>query len=197
MTDAIHDLAALLGRLPGIGRRSATRLVLHLLRAPEVYTHELGAAIATLRQRVRLCSTCRGFTERDPCAICADATRDPTLLCVVAQVADLWALEETGLFRGRYHVLHGLVAPLDGVGPDDLRLDLLTRRIDEGEVREVILATRPSLEGEATALLVRELLLDRPVRISRIAQGVPHGSELEYTDRLTLGQALDGRREMR
>jgi recombination protein RecR len=193
---SIQELAELLARLPGVGRRTAIRLAFHLLRSHEDYARELGAAIATLHERVHPCSVCANLSDDDPCAICADPGRDERAICVVANVPDLWAIEQAATFRGRYHVLGGLLRPLDGVGPDDLNLERLVERAAAAEVEEVIIATRPSVEGEATALLIRQSLEEHDVRITRIASGIPHGGELEYTDRMTLGRALDDRREM-
>ncbi len=196
MSDAIQDLAELLSRLPGIGKRTATRLTFHLLRSPVEYLKSLGDSIATIRERVTPCTTCRNLSESDPCPICDDSRRDPTQICVVANVQDLYAIEESGSYRGLYHVLHGLFAPLDGVGPEELRVDLLRERVKAGEISEIIMATRPSVEGEATALLIRQTLEGLDVKITRIASGISYGGELEYADRMTLGRALDGRREM-
>jgi recombination protein RecR len=196
MTGAIQELTDLLARLPGVGSRSAGRLTFHLLRAPQEYTQKLGAAISAIREHVRFCSVCRNLTEADPCAICADPRRDERLICVVASVPDLWALEESGAFRGRYHVLHGLLAPLDGVGPDDLNVDALRCRVEAGGVDEVIVATRPSVEGEATALFVKSSLEATGVRVTRIAAGISYGGELEYADRMTLDRAIAGRTEI-
>ena len=196
MSDAIQDLTELLARLPGVGRRTAQRLTFHILRSSEEYNERLGEAIASIRSRVHPCQMCRNLAETDPCPICADPRRDRSVICVVASIPDLYAVEESGSFRGLYHVLHGLLAPLDGVGPDDLHVDLLQKRVEGGDVSEVIVATRPSVEGEATALLVGQALEGTGVRLSRIASGVPHGGELEYADRMTLGRALSDRREM-
>lgn len=196
MADGIRELAELLTRLPGVGRRTGIRLAFHLLRAPEEYARKLGQAIAAIHERVRPCSTCGNYSDADPCSICGDAGRDRKLICVVAGVPDLWAIENTGEYRGLYHVLHGLLSPLDGIGPDDLHLDRLCQRVRDDAVEEVIVATRPSVEGEATSLLVRQTLGDLPVRVSRIASGIPHGGELEYADRMTLGRALSDRREI-
>lgn len=196
MADAISDLALLLGRLPGVGRRSALRLTFHLLKANEDYVRRLGEAITSIRNLVHPCSKCRNLSEADPCAICADPRRDSGTVCVVASVPDLWAIEESGSYRGLYHVLHGLLAPLDGVGPEDLHVDLLRKRVEDSDVAEVIVATRPSVEGEATAVLIAESLKGLEVKLTRIASGVPHGGELEYADRMTLGRALQDRREI-
>jgi recombination protein RecR len=196
MADAIQDLALLLGRLPGVGRRSALRLTFHLLGANEDYVRRLGEAIGSIRDLVHPCSRCRNLSEADPCAICSDPRRDRSQICVVASVPDLWAIEESGSYRGLYHVLNGLLAPLDGVGPEDLHVDLLRKRIENQDVTEVIVATRPSVEGEATSVLIAEALSGLNLKLTRIASGVPHGGELEYADRMTLGRALQDRREI-
>ncbi len=196
MSGAIHELAELLSRLPGVGRRTGVRLAFHLLEASPRYSEQLGEAIGELHRRVKRCSRCGNLDDCDPCGICEDPARDERTICVVAGVPDLWALEESSSFRGRFHVLHGLLSPLDGVGPEDLPLEELRARVEENEVEEVIVATRPSVEGEATAMLIRETLAAGPARVSRIASGVPHGGELEYADRVTLGRALDDRREI-
>jgi len=196
MSGAIAELAELLARLPGIGRRSATRLAFHLLKANRDYVQKLGESVGSLHDRVRRCSICANIGDDDPCAICADGARSGRALCVVESVPDLWAIEEAGTFRGRYHVLHGLLKPIDGVGPADLNLATLKDRVAHEGVDEVIVATRPSVEGEATALLVKQTLSGLAVRITRIASGVPHGSELEYADGRTLMRALDDRREL-
>lgn len=196
MTDAIQDLAKLLSRLPGVGQRTALRLTFHMLRAEEEYLQRLGETIATIRDRIHPCSTCRNLTEEDPCPICSNENRDRSQICVVANVPDLWAFEDSGSYRGMYHVLHGLLAPLDGILPEDLHVDLLKERVQSQGVREVIIATRPSVEGEATALLVGQFLGGLPVRLTRIASGIPHGGEIEYSNKETLGRALKERRDM-
>jgi recombination protein RecR len=197
----IARLIQQLGKLPGVGQKTAARLAFHILRAPSEDAAALAASIVELRQRIRFCSVCWDFTEADPCALCADARRDPGLVCAVAQPQDLWAIERTGGYRGRYHVLHGVLSPLDGIGPEDLRVDQLVRRCggapgDPQAVREVIVATNPSVEGEATAVYLAKLLRPLGVRVSRIATGVPMGGELEYADRLTLARAIEGRRDL-
>jgi recombination protein RecR len=196
MADAIHDLAELLARLPGIGRRTAFRLTFHLLRAEGEYLKALGNAVASIREVVKPCTVCRNLSEQDPCAICEDPKRDKGQICVVASVQDLWAVEESGAYRGLYHVLHGLFAPLDGIGPEDLKVNLLRKRIETDGAEEIIVATRPSVEGEATALLVQQTLEGLNVKVTRIASGISYGGELEYADRMTLGKALSGRSEM-
>jgi len=195
-TDPIQRLILRLGRLPGIGEKTATRLAFHILRSPEAHARELAEAILEVRDKIRLCSICCNLTERDPCAICADARRDASIVCVVAQPTDLLAIERSGHFGGRYHVLHGVLAPLDGVGPDDLRIADLVRRLEAEKVSEVILATSPNVEGEATAMYVAKLVKPLGVRVTRIASGVPIGGELEYADQITLQRAIESRREM-
>jgi recombination protein RecR len=194
--DPIGRLIQRLGRLPGIGEKTATRLAFHILRAPEAHARELAQAILDVRERIRLCSLCCNLTESDPCAVCADARRDGSTLCVVSQPTDLLAVERSGQYRGRYHVLHGVLSPLDGVGPDDLRVAELIRRLEGNAVTEVIVATSPNVEGEATAMYLARLVKPLGVKVTRIASGVPIGGELEYVDQVTLGRALEGRREM-
>jgi recombination protein RecR len=194
--DPIVRLVSRLARLPGIGEKSATRLAFHILRCPESDAIELATAIREVRELVRLCSTCCHLTESDPCPLCADPRRDASLICVVGQPADLLAIERAATFRGRYHVLHGVLSPLDGVGPDDLKIGELLARIRGGGVAEVILATSPNVEGEATAMYLARLIKPLGVRTTRIASGVPIGGELEYVDQVTLGRALEARRDV-
>lgn len=197
---AIDDLATELSRLPGIGRKTALRLTYHLLRQPVDQTRRLAQALVTLGERVRTCARCFNLTEDEVCSICRDPRRDASMLCVVEQASDISAIERAGEFRGRYHVLGGRLSPLDGVGPDDLTMGALLARVvgEEGEteVREVIIATNPSLEGEATALFVQSQLAPRGVTVSRIARGLPVGGDLEYADGVTIAQALTARRVM-
>jgi recombination protein RecR len=185
-----------LTRLPGIGEKTAGRLAFHILRADRSFAEALAAAIVGLKDDIRLCSVCFGLTEQDPCGICSDPTRATDEICVVEEPADLLAVERAREFRGRYHVLHGALAPLDGIGPDELKIQPLLVRLRDGGVREVILATNPSAEGEATALYLARLLKPLGVRVTRIAHGIPVGGDLEYADVVTLGRALEGRREM-
>jgi recombination protein RecR len=192
----IARLVCELGKLPGVGEKTAARLAFHILRAPQADAAALSSAITDLRAKIRLCGQCWDFTEDDPCSICRDARRNASLLCVVAHPQDVLAIERTGGYRGRYHVLHGVLSPLEGIGPDDLRITELVKRCGSGEVREVIVATNPSVEGETTAIYLAKLLRPLGVRTSRIATGVPMGGELEYADRLTLARAIDGRRDL-
>lgn len=196
MTGAIQEMIDLFSRLPGVGRRSATRLVFHLLETSPDYAVRLGTALCEFHQKIERCSQCANISDQNPCPVCSDSHRDPSVICVVENVPDLWAIDSGGSFRGVYHVLHGLLAPLDGVGPDDLNIDLLADRIRNDAVTEVIVATRPSVEGEATAMLIRQSLSGFPITISRIASGVPLGGELEYTDARTLERAIQDRKKM-
>lgn len=193
---AIDDLTTELARLPGIGRKTAQRLTFHLLKQPADQSRRLASALLTLVERVRPCVRCHNLTEQEVCALCADARRDGALLCVVEEAGDIAAIERAGEFRGRYHVLGGRLSPLDGVGPDDLSIGLLLARVPEEGVQEVIVATNPSLEGEATALYVQRQLAPLGVRVTRIARGLPVGGDLEYADGVTIAQALHARREM-
>jgi recombination protein RecR len=193
MSDPIRRLVQHLARLPGVGEKTATRLAFHLVRAPRQQTRELAQALLDLADRIRLCSVCANVTEDDPCAICTDGRREPDVVCVVATPADVVAIDRGGHFRGRYHVLHGLLSPLEGIGPDDLRIAELVRRLGPGQVREVILATAPSVEGEATAMYLARLIKPLGVAVSRIATGLPVGGEIEYSDQATIARALAGR----
>jgi len=194
---AIDDLATELSRLPGIGRKTALRLTYHLLRQPADQTRRLAQALVTLGERVRPCARCFNLTEEDLCAICRDSRRDASILCVVEQASDIGAIERAGEYRGMYHVLGGRLSPLDGVGPDDLTIGPLLERVsDASQVREVIIATNPSLEGEATALYVQGQLAPRGIAVSRIARGLPVGGDLEYADGVTIAQAMSARRAM-
>ena len=193
---AIDDLTAELARLPGIGRKTALRLAFHLLKAPSDDAQRLARAIVAVRERVRPCEVCGNLTEVSPCAICANPRRDGTLVCVVEEASDIMAIERTGEYRGLYHVLGGRLSPLDGVGPAELSVQPLLRRLDGSEVREVVLATNLSVEGEATALYLRRLMEPLGVRVTRIARGLPVGGDLEYADGVTIAEALAHRREI-
>lgn len=196
MSDPIAELMGLLARLPGIGERTALRLAYYVLGAPADYARALGDSLRDLHARVRRCERCRNYTTETLCRICQDTHRDPALLCVVARPQDLAALERSNVFRGRYYVLHGMLSPLDGMGPESLEIAPLLSLIRENGVREVIVATPLSVEGEATALFVAQELRPLGVKCTRIASGLPHGGELEYTDQVTLARALDGRRDL-
>jgi recombination protein RecR len=193
---AIEDLIGAFSRLPGIGTKTATRLTYFLLRRPGEATR-LAQALEQVADRVRPCATCGNLGESDPCGICADARRDRAIVCVVEEASDIGAIERTGEFRGLYHVLGGHLSPLDGVGPDDLRIESLRTRLANGSgVREVIVATNPSMEGEVTATYLRGVLEPSGVRVTRIALGLPVGGDLEYADGVTIARALAARREM-
>lgn len=194
--DPIGELVALLSRLPGIGERTATRLAHHILVSDRELAQALGERLAHIHERVVRCDRCGNFCAGPTCAICRDPKREDEMLCVVGRVPDLTAIEKSGSFRGRYHVLHGLLAPLDGVGPDQLPLDGLVARVKDRGVREVVVATPLSVEGEATALYLAQALRPLGVRVSRIASGIPHGGELEFADQVTVGRAFEGRRDL-
>ncbi|OGO50138.1 MAG: recombination protein RecR [Chloroflexi bacterium RBG_16_68_14] len=183
-------------RLPGIGPKSAQRLTYHLLRAPQEEARTLAQAIVEMKEKTTLCSVCQNVTEDDPCGICTDPQRDQSSICVVEEPLDILALERSGGYRGLYHVLHGVISPMEGVGPEDLKLNELVARLRNGTVREVIMATNPNLEGEATAMYVSRLLSPMGLRVTRLARGLPTGADLEYADDVTLAQALENRQEV-
>jgi recombination protein RecR len=193
--DPLAELVAALQRLPGIGARSAQRLAFHLLKAPREEVAALAAAMTSVKDRVIYCSVCSNITDVDPCRYCTAPDRDPRVICVVVQPENVSSVEKTRGFRGRYHVLMGAIAPLQGVGPDDLKIRSLLARLEHG-VEEVILATNPNVEGEATALYLARLIKPLGIRATRIAMGVPVGSDLDYTDEFTMSKAMEGRREM-
>jgi len=183
-------------KLPGIGPKSAQRLAYHVLRAPIAEARALAEAILEARERVTLCSRCQHLTDVDPCRFCSDPQRDRSLICVVEEPLDVLAVERSGRFRGLYHVLHGVISPMDGVGPEDLKVGELLDRLRSGEVKEVIVATNPSLEGEATAMYLARLLRPLGVRVTRLARGLPMGADIEYADDITIARALEGRQEL-
>ena len=183
-------------RLPGIGPKSASRLTYYLLRSQSDDTTELAEALTELRDRTRFCSVCFNITEENPCPICKSEERDRNVICVVEEPLDVMAIERTREYRGLYHVLHGVISPMDGIGPEDLRIRELIDRVDAGTIKEVILATNPSLEGENTAMYIQRKLSKPMIKITRLARGLPMGGDLEYADEVTLARALEGRREM-
>ena len=195
LSPAVDNLVAQLTRLPGIGSRTAQRLAFHVLSTPKEEALALAAAIEEVKERVRFCRECGNLTEEELCAICLDARRDRTVVCVVEQPVDVTSLERTHEYRGLYHVLGGSLSPLDGVEPEHLRIDELLRRVAQGEIREVVLATNPNMTGEATAAYLADRLRDRAT-VTRLASGLPVGGDLEYADEVTLGRALAGRREI-
>lgn len=194
----IQKLISALERLPGVGPKSASRLAFFLLRVPDEVSEELSAALSGLRARIAFCQECFNITEagRARCEICEDQSRDPGVLCVVEEALDVLALERVGAYSGKYHVLHGVLSPIEGVGPGDLKIDPLIARAASGGVREVILATNPSMEGDATALYLQQRLRPLGVKITRLARGLPVGGDLEYADQNTILRALSGRLEM-
>jgi recombination protein RecR len=183
-------------RLPGIGPKSASRLTFFLLRAADNHAGDLAEALQALKERTQLCSVCFNITEDDPCVICDDEARDKHLLCVVEEPLDVLAIERSRAYNGLYHVLHGAISPVEGIGPEDLRVAELIERIDKGGFKEVILATNPTLEGESTALYLQRRLAGRDIRMTRLARGLPVGGDLEYTDEITLGRAFEGRQNV-
>jgi recombination protein RecR len=193
---AIDELVTELSRLPGIGRKTALRLTFHLLQQPAEQIGRLAAALIGVSERVRPCAECGNPTEEQPCAICRDPRRDPALLCVVEEPSAVSAVDRATEFRGRYHVLGGRLSPLDGIGPESLRIAPLLERVERGGVREVILATNPSMEGEVTATYIQQLLAGRGLRVTRLARGLPVGGDLEYVDGVTLQHALSARQEI-
>jgi recombination protein RecR len=200
-TDAVADkdpvsrLIFELSKLPGIGEKSATRLAYHVLKQDAAYAQALSEALLNAKQKIHLCSSCLTFTDVSPCRICASPQRDHALICVVERPSDVFSIEQSAGFKGVYHVLHGALSPLDGIGPDELKIRELLARL-AGEVREIILATNPSVEGEATALYLARLIKPLGIRLTQLAHGIPVGGLLEYTDRQTIGKALENRMEM-
>jgi recombination protein RecR len=194
---AIDELVGELARLPGIGRKTALRLTYYLLKRPRDEVARLAHALESIAARIRACSRCGNLTETDPCALCSSARRDPSAICVVEEASDIGAIERTGEYQGLYHVLGGRLSPLDGLGPDELNIAGLLGRLQNGTaVREVIVATNPSVEGEATALYLQKLIRPLGIRVTRLARGLPVGGDLEYADGVTIAQALAGRREL-
>lgn len=194
--EPIRNLASQLARLPGIGGKSALRLAYHILDMPDVAARELANAITDARDKVHYCAVCGNYTDVEPCAICADVQRRGDIICVVEDAKDVLAMEKMREFHGKYHVLGGVVSPLDGIGPEDLRIKELVCRIQETPVKEIIIATNPDVEGEATASYIARLLRPYGVRVTRIAHGIPIGGNLEYVDEMTLFKAMEGRREI-
>ena len=194
--EPVARLIEALQRLPGIGPKTAQRLTFFLLKRPIGEVRELTESLMAVKEQIVACRICFNVTDRDPCRICADTGRDSRVLCIVEEPNDLLAMERTGEFRGQYHVLLGALSPLDGIGPDDLKIRELLARLEAGDMAEVILATNPNVEGEATALYLAKLLRPLGVRITRIARGLPVGGDLEYADQVTLSKALEGRREI-
>jgi len=194
--EPIARLIEELNKLPGIGPKSAQRLTYYLLRAPATEIAALADAIKNLKEKLTLCSSCLNITDSDPCATCRDEERDRTKICIVEEPMDILPLERTKKYKGLYHVLHGVIAPTDGIGPDELKVKELISRLNNGLVTEIILATNPNLEGEATAMYIQRLVAPLGIRVTRLARGLPYGGDLEYADDVTLSRALEGRQEM-
>jgi recombination protein RecR len=194
-TDSVSQLIQEFNKLPGIGPKSAQRLAYYLLRAPEEQAKLLTDAILSVKQKTKLCSICFNVTESDPCSICRSDQRDRTKICIVEQPQDILALEHTGIYKGLYHVLHGAISPTEGVGTENIRIKELMSRLQGGSANEVILATNPTLEGEQTALYLSKLISPLDIKVTRLARGLPFGTELEYADDVTLTRALEGRQE--
>lgn len=193
---SVQRLIDELARLPGIGPKSASRLTFYLLRSPDNQALDLASALHDLKEKTQLCSVCFNITEQDPCPICSDSSRNQRLLCVVEEPLDVLAIERSGAYGGRYHVLHGAISPVEGIGPEDLRIGELVARIQPGVFDELIVATNPTLEGESTALYIQRRLTDTDLRLTRLARGLPVGGDLEYTDEITLSRALEGRQNL-
>ncbi|MCY3985600.1 MAG: recombination mediator RecR [Candidatus Dadabacteria bacterium] len=196
LPEPISRLIDELSKLPGIGEKNATRLAFHIFRSSEGYAHSLSSAIIRTKSDVSMCSVCFNFTEKDPCAICSDTSRDPQVLCVVEEPLDLLAIERSGEFRGQYHVLHGVISPLEGMGPEDLRIKELLARAGREDIKEIIIATGTNVEGEATAVYLSKIIRPLGIKTSRIAYGIPVGGDIEFIDELTLSKALWDRKEM-
>jgi recombination protein RecR len=194
--DPITRLVEALTKLPGIGEKSASRLAFHILGSPEEYARELAQAILDVKEKIRLCSVCMNITDQDPCRLCQDPSRNEEIVCVVEEPNDLYAIEKTGSFNGKYHVLHGVISPLDGIGPDEIYVKELLERLKPGTIKEVLLATNPVVEGDATALYLKEQIKPFRVKVTRIARGIPVGGDLEYTDGATLTDAIRGRQDL-
>jgi recombination protein RecR len=196
LPESIGRLIAALGRLPGIGPRSAERIALHLVRSSSDSVQQLAESMVTARERIQTCQTCGALTERQPCAVCSDPRRDASLICLVEQPVDILSLEKSGTFHGRYHVLGGRLSPLNGVEPEDLKIDALESRLAVEPIKEVILALSTDVEGDATSFYLAKRLKGKGIRTTRIAHGLPAGSGLEFADELTLSRAIEGRREI-
>ncbi len=194
---ALEKLIDQLAHLPGIGRKTATRLALNILRKPPALAKELGAALAGLHDSIQLCSCCFTFSENDPCSICGDPRRLADTICVVEQSADLMAIEKTDSFRGHYHILHGVISPMDGIGPNEIKVRELLARVRSGTVREVIIATSSTVPGEATASYLIDVLQGEPIRLTRLACGIPMGMDIKYADKYTLARAIESRSSTR
>jgi len=195
-SSSFERLLSELGKMPGVGRKTAQRLAFHLLKLPDIEAEALAVAIRDVKKNVKPCSRCFSITETDPCSICSDPKRDASVVCVVEQPSDVLALEKTADFRGLYHVLMGVLSPLEGLSPEDLKIRELLHRLRDGGVKEVIVATNPDLEGEATALYLSKLIKPLGISVTRLGRGLPVGGDLEYADQMTISRALEGRKEI-
>ena len=195
VAEPINQLIKRLARFPGVGEKTASRLALYILRCSKEEAVDLAKSIINVKEKITLCSICYNLTDQNPCNICKDDKRDRKVVCIVEELGDLMALEGSGEFRGGYHVLHGVISPLDGVNPDDIRIRELMERLKGGQIKEVIIATNPTTNGNATALYLSKLIKPLGVKVTRIAQGIPIGGDIEYTDEVTLRKALEGRRD--
>jgi recombination protein RecR len=194
--EPVSNLIEALHKLPGIGPKSAQRLTYHLIRSQADEARALAEAVLAVKERIQFCSECQNITETNPCALCSDPSRDRSILCIVEEPLDALAMERTRSFKGLYHVLHGAINPMNNIGPENLKFTELLNRLDKNQVREVILATNPNMEGNATALYLHKILEPRDIRVTRLATGLPMGGDLEYADELTLARAFEGRRDM-
>ncbi len=195
-TPAVEDLIGKLSKLPGIGKKTATRLAFHILQSSQEDAQALARSILRVKERIGLCRVCFNIAEEEICPICRNSQRDHSLLCVVEEPSDLVAIEATGIFKGLYHVLHGAIAPLDGIGPQELKIAELMKRLGQGGVREVIIATNPTIEGDATSLYLAKVVKPMGITVTRIAQGIPAGGDIEYVDTTTMSRSLEGRRKL-
>lgn len=195
-TPAVEDLIARLAKLPGIGKKTAARLAFHILQSSQEDAQALARSILRVKERIGLCRVCFNIAEEDMCSICRNSQRDHSLLCVVEESSDLMSIEATGIFKGLYHVLQGAIAPLDGIGPQELKIAELLERLKQGGIREVIIATNPTVEGDATALYLAKIVKPMGITVTRIAQGIPAGGDIEYVDIKTMSRSLEGRREV-
>lgn len=193
---ALEQLIQELTKLPGVGKKTAERLAFHILAMSKEEVRRLGEAILAVKEKVGQCSICFNLSEGDPCRFCSDPSREKKVICVIEEPRDLLAIERSGVHKGLYHVLHGLISPLEGVGPEELKLEQLISRVKQGQIQEVIVATNPTPEGEATALYLAKLVKPLGIRVTRLAQGIPMGGDLEYTDEATVRRALEGRQEL-
>ena len=196
VAEPINRLIKNLAKLPGVGEKTASRLALHILRCSREEALDLARSIANVKEKITMCKECCNLTDEDPCTICSSEKRDKDVICVVEEPGDLIALENSGEFKGRYHVLHGVISPLDGINPEDIKIRELLSRLKDGQVKEVIIATNPTTNGNATALYLSNVIKPLGIRVTRIAQGIPIGGDIEYTDEVTLRKALEGRRNL-